>query len=77
MKRYRGTDLMNFFTKKQDNNECDGGNGTEEVSIADNSIGNVVNENDLIAVKLNTVSVAQSEDLGVSTVTDVGHRSSE
>ena len=58
MKRYRGTDLMNFFTKKQDNNEC------EEVSIADNCIQNVVNENDLIAVKLNTVSVAHSEDLG-------------
>ena len=65
---------MNFFTKKQDNNECDGGNGTEQVSIADNCISNVVNENDLIAVNLNTVSVAQLKDLGV---TDVCHRSSE
>ena len=57
---------MNFFTKKQDNNECDGSNGTEEVSIANNSISNVVNENDLTAaaVKLNSVSVAHSEDLG-------------
>jgi len=55
---------MNFFTKKQDNNECDSGNGTEEVSTADNSISNVVNENDLTAVKLNSVSVAHSEDLG-------------
>ena len=74
MKRYRGTDLMNFFTKKQDNNECDGGKGTEEVSIEDNSISKVVNDNELIAVKLNIVSVAQSEDLGE---TDVCHRSLE
>jgi len=64
MKRYRGTDLMNFFTKNQANNECNGGNRTEEVSTADNSISNVVNENDLTAVKLNSVSVAHSEDLG-------------
>ena len=40
------------------NSECDGGKGTEEVSIEDNSISKVVNDNDLIAVKLNTVSVA-------------------
>ena len=63
-----------LYQKKQDNNECDGGKGTEEVSTEDNSISKVVNDNNLIAVKLNTVSVAQSEDLGV---TDVCHRSSE
>ena len=56
------------------NSECDGGKGTEDVSIEDNSISNIVNDNDLIAVKLNTVSVAQSDDLEVK---DVCHRSSE
>jgi len=43
---------LNFFTKMQANNQrlqSDGGNGTEEVSI-------VVNENDLITVKFNSLS---------------------
>src|SRR5688572_5335236 len=72
MKRHRETDLLNFFTKRKQ--VSDNGNGTEEVCTADNSIGSVVNVKDLKAVSLNPVSVAQSEDLGVSTVTDVGHQ---
>lgn len=37
-----------------------------------NSIGNVANENESIATSLHTVSVAQSEDSRVATVTKVG-----
>ena len=70
MKRYRKRALLNFFTKTQASNECDGGNETEEV-------GNVADKNNLIAMSLNTISVAQSEDLGASIVTNVGHHSSE
>ena len=53
---------MNFFTKSEATNECDCGNETEEV-------GNVADKNNLIAMSLNTISVAQSEDLGASVVT--------
>jgi len=76
MQRYRDTDLLNFFTKKQPSNDCDGGNRTAVVGAVENSIGDV-NENDLIAVcepvSLNIVSVAHSEDLGANT-TDVDHQ---
>ena len=36
MKRYRETDILNFFTKRKQ--VSDDGNGTEEVCAADNSI---------------------------------------
>ena len=61
---------MNFFTKTQVCNECDGGNETEEV-------GNVADKNNLIAMSLNRVSLAQSEDLEASIVTNVDNHSSE
>ena len=40
------------------------------VSTTDNSIGNVFNENDLVALPFNIVSVVQSKNKGASTVTD-------
>lgn len=75
MKRYRETDILNFFTKRKQ--VSDDGNRTEEVCAGNNSIGSdrsVANEKDLEPVSLNTVSVAEPEDLGESTVTDVGHQ---